>query len=76
MKTVNVRISDEIAERLDRLAQETHRTKSFYLREIIENHLEDIEDAYLAEKRLEDIRSGKTQTIPLSEAMKRLDLEH
>jgi RHH-type rel operon transcriptional repressor/antitoxin RelB len=76
MKTVNVRIPDEIAERLDRLAQETHRTKSFYLREIIEKHLEDIEDAYLAEKRLEDIRSGKTETIPLAEAMKRLDLEH
>jgi RHH-type rel operon transcriptional repressor/antitoxin RelB len=76
MKTINVRIPDEIAERLDRLAQETHRTKSFYLREIIENHLEDIEDAYLAEKRLEDIRAGKTTTIPLSEAMKRLDLEY
>jgi RHH-type rel operon transcriptional repressor/antitoxin RelB len=76
MKTINVRISDEIAERLDRLAQETHRTKSFYLREIIENHLEDIEDAYLAEKRLEDIRAGKTTTIPLSEVTKRLDLEY
>jgi RHH-type rel operon transcriptional repressor/antitoxin RelB len=76
MKTVNVRIPDEIVERLERLARETHRTKSFYLREIIENHLEDIEDAYLAEKRLEDIRAGKTTTIPLSEAMKRLDLEY
>jgi RHH-type rel operon transcriptional repressor/antitoxin RelB len=76
MKTINVRIPDEIAERLDRLAQETHRTKSFYLREIIENHLEDIEDAYLAEKRLEDIRAGKTTTIPLSEVTKRLDLEY
>ena len=76
MKTVNVRIPDEIAERLDRLAQETHRTKSFYLREIIENHLEDIEDAYLAEKRLEDIRAGKTTTIPLSEVTKRLDLDY
>jgi RHH-type rel operon transcriptional repressor/antitoxin RelB len=76
MKTINVRIPDEIAERLDRLAQETHRTKSFYLREIIDNHLEDIEDAYLAEKRLEDIRAGKTTTIPLSEVTKRLDLEY
>jgi RHH-type rel operon transcriptional repressor/antitoxin RelB len=75
MKTVNVRIPDEIVERLERLARETHRTKSFYLREIIENHLEDIEDAYLAEKRLEDIRAGKTTTIPLSEVTKRLDLE-
>ncbi|BCA81110.1 DUF6290 family protein [Desulfuromonas sp. AOP6] len=76
MKTVNVRVSDEVAERLDKLAQETHRTKSYYLRKIIEDHLEDLEDAYLAQQRLEDIRAGKTKTIPLSEVEKSLELEH
>ncbi|MGE4580330.1 MAG: DUF6290 family protein [Desulfuromonadales bacterium] len=76
MKTVNVRVSDEVAERLDKLAQETHRTKSYYLRKIIEDHLEDLEDAYLAQQRLEDIRTGKTKTIPLSEVEKSLELEH
>ncbi len=32
---------------------------------------DELEDIYLAEKRLEDIRAGKTKTIPLEETMKR-----
>ena len=32
---------------------------------------EDLEDIYLAEKRLTDIRSGRTKTIPLEKVMRR-----
>jgi RHH-type rel operon transcriptional repressor/antitoxin RelB len=38
---------------LARLAERTGRTKTFYAREAILRHLEDLEDAYLAQKRLE-----------------------
>ena len=34
-----------------------------------------LEDLYLAEQRLVNIRSGKTQTVPLEEVMKRYGLE-
>lgn len=34
--------------RLARLAEKTGRTKTFYAREAIEQHLEDLEDYYLA----------------------------
>jgi RHH-type rel operon transcriptional repressor/antitoxin RelB len=44
--------------RLDRLAKKTGRTKSFYAREAILEHLEDLEDIYLATKRLR--RPAKT----------------
>jgi RHH-type rel operon transcriptional repressor/antitoxin RelB len=71
MKTVNVRVSDEVAERLDHLAAKTHRTKSFYIREIIENHLEDYEDANLALDRLNDKNARYYST---EEAEKLLEL--
>lgn len=71
MKTVNVRVPDEVAERLDHLAAKTHRTKSFYIREIIENHLEDYEDAYLALDRLNDKNAKYYST---KEAEKLLEL--
>jgi len=48
-----IRLSNDIEERLDRLAQRTGRTKTFYAREAIIEHLEDLEDTYLAEQRLE-----------------------
>jgi len=34
----------------------------------------DLEDLYLAEQRLIDIRAGRTQTIPLEEVMKKYGL--
>jgi RHH-type rel operon transcriptional repressor/antitoxin RelB len=56
------------------LAQETGRTKSFYVREAILEHLDDLEDIYLAEQRLADIHAGRVKTIPLEEVMKRYEM--
>ncbi|MDD2609975.1 MAG: DUF6290 family protein [Giesbergeria sp.] len=70
-----IRLPAEVENRLEALAQATGRTKTFYAREAILEHLDDLEDLYLAEQRLIDIRAGKTQTIPLEEVMKRYGLE-
>jgi RHH-type rel operon transcriptional repressor/antitoxin RelB len=47
-----LRLPPEIEKRLDALAKKTGRTKSFYAREAILRHIEDIEDDYLARQRL------------------------
>jgi RHH-type rel operon transcriptional repressor/antitoxin RelB len=65
-----IRLPEEIEKRLDALAKETGRTKSFYVREAILEHLDDLEDIFIAEKRLADIRAGRVKTIPLEEVMK------
>ncbi len=44
-----LRLPPEIEARLDALAKRTGRTKSYYAREAILEHLEDIEDAYIAD---------------------------
>jgi RHH-type transcriptional regulator, rel operon repressor / antitoxin RelB len=48
-----VRIPDSLQSRLDKLAKLTGRPKSFYVRQALENHLDEIEDAYTALYRLE-----------------------
>ncbi|MFZ1986216.1 MAG: DUF6290 family protein [Desulfatitalea sp.] len=70
-----IRLPADIESRLDALAKATGRTKTYYVREAILEHLDDLEDIYLATKRLEDIRAGREKTIPLSEVMRRHDLE-
>ena len=72
---LTVRLSEDIEDRLNNLAKTTNRPKSFYVREALERSIEDIEDIYLAEKRLEDIRAGKSKTVPLAEVMKRYGME-
>lgn len=70
-----IRLPAEVEARLEALAKATGRTKTFYVREAILEHLDDLEDLYLAEQRLIDIRAGKTQTVPLEEVMKRYGME-
>ncbi len=68
-----MRLDKELEERLERLAEKTGRTKTFYGREAIEAHLDDLEDLYLARGRLRDFRNE--DAIPLAEVEKRLGLE-
>ena len=70
-----IRLPADIESRLDRLAKATGRTKSFYAREAILEHLDDLEDLYLAERRLIDNRAGKSRTYTLEEVEQVLGLE-
>lgn len=69
-----LRLPEDIETRLDKLAKSTGRTKSFYAREAILEHLADLEDLYLAEKRLTKIRNGKSKTYSLSAVEQELGL--
>ena len=73
---VSLRLPEDVSQRLQRLAQLTGRSKTFYMIEAIRDHLDDLEDLYLAEQRLADIQSGQTQTIALEELMKLHDVEN
>jgi len=53
-----IRLDPDTESRLERLAKKTGRTKTFYAREAILEHLEDLEDIYLATQRLR--RPAKT----------------
>lgn len=66
-----IRLPEEIEKRLAALAKETGRTKTFYAREAILEHLDDLEDIYLAEKELAEIHAGRSTTVSLEEMMKR-----
>ena len=65
-----IRLPEEIEARLADLAERTGRTKTFYAREAIEMHLDDLEDLYLAEAELAKVRSGRSKPVPLAEVMK------
>lgn len=69
-----IRLPSEVENRLATLAKATGRTKSFYAREAILEHLDDLEDLYLAEQRLIEIRAGRSQTHTLEEVERSLGL--
>ena len=69
-----IRLPSDIEERLEHLAKATGRTKTYYAREAILEHLDDLEDLYLAEQRLIDNRAGRSQTHTLEEVERELGL--
>jgi len=71
-----IRLPKDVEDRLETLAKRTGRTKTFYAREAILEHLDDLEDIYLAEQRLEDIRAGRSETVPLEEVMREYGVEN
>lgn len=52
LKALPVKVPEDIYNRLSALAHKTHRTKTFYVREALNNYLEDLEETYLALQRL------------------------
>jgi RHH-type rel operon transcriptional repressor/antitoxin RelB len=70
-----IRLPEKIEKRLGRLAKRTGRTKTYYAREAILQHLDELEDIYLAEKELAAVRSGRSRPIPIEKIMRRYGLE-
>jgi RHH-type rel operon transcriptional repressor/antitoxin RelB len=71
----SIRLAPEIEQRLDHLAAQTGRTKAYYLREIIEQGIEEMEDYYLAADVLERVRKGQEAVHSSAEVRKDLGLD-
>jgi len=51
---LSIRLSEEMEARINRLAESTQRSKSFFVKEALSNYLEDMEDYYEVLKRQND----------------------
>jgi len=71
----SIRLAPETERRLDFLASRTGRTKAFYLREIIERGLDDMEDYYLAAEVLERVRQGREKVHSAGDVRRELGLD-
>ena len=71
----SMRLASKTEQRLNFLASQTGRTKAFYLREVIERGLEDMEDYYLAADVLERIRQGTEKVYSSADVRNALTLD-
>jgi len=71
---LSIRLNDDLEARLERLARLTGRSKSFYVKQAIEDQIEDLEDLYLAQRVLERIADGRERLIPLEDLERELGM--
>lgn len=70
--TISTELSPEAERRLDELVSQTGRSREYYLPEIIERGLAEVEDYYLAAQVLERVRAGKERVYSDAELSERL----
>lgn len=70
---IGLRIPKSVGQRLDNLAKRTDRSKTYYIREAIMEHLDDLEDIYLAEQLLERVRRGEESVSGIDEVERRYE---
>ena len=66
-----LRLTETLDDRLTNLSEQTHRSNSFYVKQAIQDHLDEHEDHLIALSRLEK----KNPRIDIEEMKRRLDLE-
>ena len=71
-----IRLPADIERRLEALTEATGRTKTFYAREAIVEHMDDLEDLFLAERVLQEIWAGCAKTTSLEDVMREHGLEN
>jgi RHH-type rel operon transcriptional repressor/antitoxin RelB len=70
-KPISIRIPDDLARKLDSVARETDRPRSYIVQKALESYIEDIADLQIALDRLMD---GTDETITGKELRKDLGL--
>ena len=73
--SVSLRLPEDLSRRLNSLAAQTGRSKTFYMLEAIKQHLDELEDLYLADQRLQDVRAGRSMTHSLDDVERTIGLE-
>ncbi len=72
----SVRLEPALEKRLDFLVKKTGRSKAFYLRELIAQGMQDLEDYYMAADVLEAVRKGEERIYSEADVRKSLGLDH
>ncbi len=70
MSVITVRVDKKTYNRLDNLAKKARRTKSSYIREMIELYLEDFEDGVTALERLNEKNARYLSTKEVEDELK------
>jgi len=71
----SIRLDDDLDARLERIARLTGRSKSFYVKQALEDQIQDLEDLYLARRVSKRVSDGREHVIPLEELERELGVD-
>ena len=73
-RAINIRLEKDILETLDEYASELDKTRTSLIEKAIELYFDKL-DEMVADKRIDDLKSGKTSLVPLEEVFKKAGID-
>lgn len=72
---LSIRLDEELEARLERLSRLTGRSKSFYVKQALQDQIEDLEDLYLARRVARRVEDGRERLVPIEDLERELGVE-
>jgi len=73
-KAINIRMDEDLLHDLDAYAKELDRTRTYLIEKAVSSYFDTL-DEIIADKRIDDIKAGKTELIPLEEVFKKVGID-
>ena len=73
-KAINLRIEESLLEELDTYAKELDRTRTYLIEKAVSNYFDTL-DEMISDKRIDDIKAGKSEMLSLEDVAKQLGLK-
>ncbi len=73
-KAINIRLEENILSELDGYAKELERTRTYLISKAVSNYFDTL-DEMVADKRIDDIKSGNSKPIPLDEVLAKAGID-
>jgi RHH-type transcriptional regulator, rel operon repressor / antitoxin RelB len=73
-KAINLRIDESLLEELDVYAKELDRTRTYLIEKAVSNYFDTL-DEMISDKRIDDIKTGKSEMFTLEDVAIQLGLK-
>ena len=73
-QAINIRLEKDIVEHLDEYAKELDKTRTSLIEKAIELYFDKL-DEMVADKRIDNLKSGKSKVIPLEEVFRKAGID-
>ena len=73
-KAINLRIDESLLEELDVYAKELDRTRTYLIEKAVSNYFDTL-DEMISDKRIDDIKAGKSEMFTLEDVAIQLGLK-
>ena len=73
-KIISIRLDEELFDILNEYANELNKTKTYLIEKALENYFDKL-DEMVADKRIENLKTGKSSVVSMEDVLKKAGID-